>query len=70
MKLAKGAKTISLPNISCYNLLWYEWHQYVNNAIAREKQIKGWLRSKEERLITDFNPTWRFLNDEVMKGEW
>lgn len=54
----------------CYNLLWYEWHQYVNNAIAREKQIKGWLRSKKEKLITDFNPEWKFLNEQVMKGEW
>jgi putative endonuclease len=54
----------------CYNLLWYEWHQYVNNAIAREKQIKGWLRVKKEKLITDFNPTWRFLNDDVVTMEW
>ena len=26
----------------CYNLLYYEWHQYVQHAIEREKEIKGW----------------------------
>lgn len=51
-----------------YNLVWYEWHQYVDNAIAREKQIKKWRRDKKEFLINLMNPEWKFLNDEVK--EW
>jgi len=49
----------------CYYLLYYE--QFFNNedAIRREKQIKGWSRKKKEDLIHSFNPSWKFLNDEI-----
>ncbi len=49
----------------CDNLIYYEVHQYIKDAIAREKEIKGWRRSKKEKLITDFNPEWKFLNTEI-----
>ncbi len=54
----------------CYYLVYYEWYQYIQAAIQREKEIKGWLRVKKEKLITSFNPDWRFLNDpaEIEKG--
>lgn len=32
-------------------LVYYEWHQYVFNAIRREKQIKNWSRAKKIALI-------------------
>jgi putative endonuclease len=34
------------------------------DAIAREKQIKGWVRSRKLALITDTNPHWRDLGEE------
>ena len=43
-------------------LLYYEGFQYVGNAIAREKQIKGWRRSKKVALIESENPSWRDLS--------
>ncbi len=52
----------------CYYLLYHEHHKYVNNAIAREKEIKGWVRSKKIKLIESFNPSLKFLNTEIM--EW
>jgi len=52
----------------CYYLVWFERHQYINNAIARETEIKGWLRIKKEKLIEEENPDWRFLNKDIM--EW
>jgi len=52
----------------CYYLVWYERHQYINNAIEPEKEIKGWLRSKKIRLIEECNPDWKFLNSDIM--EW
>ena len=42
-------------------LVYYEVFQYVGNAIAREKEIKGWRRSKKVALIESFNPSWRDL---------
>jgi len=52
----------------CFYLIWYERHQYVNHAIEREKEIKGWKRDKKNKLVEEENPTWRFLNWDIM--EW
>src|SRR5213594_3646750 len=35
----------------------------VRDAIAREKQLKGWVRSRKTRLIEQKNPTWEDLAD-------
>ncbi|MCX6153194.1 MAG: GIY-YIG nuclease family protein [Candidatus Kapabacteria bacterium] len=43
-------------------LVYYEMTTDVYSAIAREKQLKGWLREKKVKLITDFNPEWRDLS--------
>jgi putative endonuclease len=34
----------------------------VNAAIAREKQIKGWVRAKKNALINEMNPDWHDLS--------
>ncbi len=52
-----------------YYLLYYECCNYINNSIAREKEIKGWKRIKKEKLIKEFNPTLKFLNEELF-GQW
>ena len=46
----------------CYNLVYYELFKYINDAIAREKEIKGWRREKKVALINKDNPEWLFLN--------
>jgi putative endonuclease len=43
-------------------LVYYESFQDIQQAIARETQIKGWLRIKKLQLIAANNPTWRDLN--------
>lgn len=50
-------------------LLFYEHHQYIDKAIARETEIKAWRREKKCALINGFNPNWNFLNKELL-GEW
>jgi putative endonuclease len=50
---------------NCIYLVYFEHHGYFLNAIDREKQIKGWLRSKKITLIDEFNPEWKFLNDSL-----
>jgi putative endonuclease len=44
-------------------LVYYEETPDVTTAIAREKQIKGWLRKKKVALIESFNPGWKDLSD-------
>jgi putative endonuclease len=43
-------------------LVYYEPFEYIRDAIARESQIKGWLRIKKLQLIVATNPTWRDLS--------
>ena len=43
-------------------LVYFEVTQDVGAAIAREKQIKGWLRTKKIALIDSVNPGWRDLS--------
>jgi putative endonuclease len=45
-------------------LLHYERFQRSKDAIAREKEIKGWRREKKVKLIESENPYWKFLNEE------
>jgi len=52
----------------CYNLVYYENFQYVNDAIAREKEIKGWRRQKKLDLIKTLNPSWTFFNALICDG--
>jgi putative endonuclease len=42
-------------------LLWFESCPDVTAAIAREKQIKGWLRGRKVSLINSLNPAWKDL---------
>ncbi len=43
-------------------LLYFETFKEVTNAIAREKQLKGWRREKEIALIQSMNPQWKDLS--------
>ena len=43
-------------------LVYFEETNDVNSAIAREKQLKGWLRKKKVALIGSVNPKWRDLS--------
>lgn len=55
---------------SKYNLehcIYYEVFYDIEEAIAREKQLKGWTRRKKENLIATMNPTWQDLSSEIEK---
>ncbi len=42
-------------------LVYYEVFKYVNNAIARETEVKKWRREKKVALFEADNPTWEDL---------
>jgi putative endonuclease len=52
----------------CYNLIYFEEFRYIYNAIAREKEIKGWGKEKKLILISTKNPDCFFLNAQVCGG--
>ena len=45
-------------------LVYFEATSDVHAALAREKQIKGWLRAKKITLIQSSNPRWEDLSAE------
>ena len=45
-------------------LVYYESTTNVHAALAREKQIKGWLRVKKIDLINSMNPEWKDLSED------
>jgi putative endonuclease len=45
----------------CNRLVYFERYRYVKNPIAREKQLKGWRRSKKLARIASMNPSFRDL---------
>lgn len=49
---------------NCHRLIYYENFSNVNDAIAREKQLKKWRREKKESLVKTINPTWKDLSQE------
>ena len=53
-----------------YNLediVYYECFFSIEEAIAREKQIKKWRREKKDAIINEFNPHWIDLWDEIQE---
>ena len=48
-----------------HKLVYYETFQDVQEAIAREKQLKRWRRAKKNALIESVNPAW-----EDLAGDW
>ena len=45
----------------CDRLVYYESFDDVHKAIGREKQLKGWTRTKKIALIKSKNPRWADL---------
>ncbi len=48
-------------------LAYYETLEDVNDAIAREKKIKGGSRRKKIELVESMNPGWRDLYYELVE---
>ena len=50
-------------------LVHFEETNSVRTAIAREKQIKGWLRKRKTALIESLNPAWEDLAEGWVEGK-
>ena len=50
----------------CKRLVWFELHSTMEQAILREKQLKGGSRKKKIALIEAANREWRDLFDQIV----
>ena len=46
-------------------LIYFEMHESMNDAIAREKQLKKWNRAWKIKLIETINPEWLDLSKDL-----
>ena len=58
----KGIGSQFTKKFGLQKLVYFEEGENINQAIYREKQIKGWLRSKKIALIEESNPEWKDLS--------
>ena len=49
----------------CTDLIYYEFFDYIVDAIKREKQLKKWRRAWKEKLIRSINPGLQDLYDQA-----
>ena len=63
-------KNKAIPGFtSKYNvdkLVYYEWHNRLDDMVKRERQMKDWHRAWKLRLIIDNNPDWRDLYNDIL----
>ena len=48
-----------------HKLVYYEEYSEINYALAREKQLKHWLRSKKNLLVESKNPNWDDWGEDI-----
>lgn len=53
---------------NCTKLVYYEFTENEEQALYREKEIKGWIRKKKKALIEIRNPEWRDLLEDLINS--
>ncbi len=61
----RGATPSFTSKYKMNRLVYFEHFEYIGDAIAREKEIKGWVRRKKIALIEAENPKWSDLSLEL-----
>ena len=52
---------------SVHKLVYFEETSDVKAALEREKQLKGWRRSKKNALVETVNPQWRDIYPDLLE---
>ena len=53
--------------LSHASLVYFEECKAADDALAREKQIRAWNRTRKVELIESLNPTWADLSDPALR---
>jgi len=61
----QGRGSAFTAKYNIHHLVWYEFHDGFDTAIAREKKIKAWKRAWKINLIETSNPDWNDLYDTI-----
>jgi len=59
-RLGKGSEFVKKYKVT--KLVYAEEYEQIEEAIAREKQLKGWKRTRKNELVRATNPKWEELS--------
>ena len=62
-KMGRGSAYAAKYNLR--RLVYFEAHQDIDQAIAREKRLKKWRREWKFQLIEEVNPQWRDMSGHI-----
>lgn len=65
--LTKADPKSSTAKYNVTKLVYFEARPTIEAAIKRERQVKGWVRSKKIELIEKHNPQWRDLGEGMFR---
>jgi len=60
-----GEGSAFVKKYHCFDLVYYELHMLITDAIDREKQLKNWHRDWKINLIQSVNPEMKDLKEEI-----
>ena len=63
----EGVASRFTTRYSTANLVWFERHSDIYEAVAREKRIKRWRRAWKLELVENSNPGWKDLYFEIAR---
>lgn len=63
---AAGQGSAFTHKYNCNKLVYFEVFPDIEQAIAREKQLKHFKRTWKNDLVSSFNPTWRDLSTDII----
>jgi putative endonuclease len=67
---AKIDKKSYTARYNCTDLIYYEHFGRIDEAIAREKQLKNWHKDWKINLVKAKNPDLKNLHDDFLNGEY
>ena len=62
----EGSASVFTRKYSCHKLVYFECFSDMNQAIAREKQLKHFMRAWKNQLVEKMNPEWRDLYEDLV----
>ena len=60
-----GEGSVFTSRYNCRYLMYYRFFDTIMEAIEQEKRMKKWKRVYKDNVISEMNPEWRDLFDEV-----
>ena len=63
----KGYQKGFTQKYDVHQLICYEVFEHIDQARARERQVKGWLRKRKIELIESKNQQWKDLYDDLIR---